>query len=95
MSAAWLPAFPYLYRHPELISRTCRGTSFATQVLRPVVGIGLYAMAAALGWFVHPALAVAVFILVVAYYAWTSQGLRLAGQTDPAAGENRVAGGGI
>jgi hypothetical protein len=34
-----------------------------------------YIVAAALGWIVHPLLAVAIFILIVGYYAWTSQGI--------------------
>jgi uncharacterized membrane protein len=72
--AAWLPAFPYLYRHPELIKPHLPTTIFASQVLRPAVGIMPYIVAAALGWFVHPLVAVGIFIFVVGYYAWTSQG---------------------
>lgn len=75
MSAAWIPAFRYLYRHPELMKPHLPPTVFVAQVLRPLIGIGLYAVAAALGWFVHPSLAVAIFVAVVALYAWTSQGI--------------------
>jgi uncharacterized membrane protein len=42
MSAAWLPAFPHLNRHPELLKPHLREAFFAVQVLRPVTGILLY-----------------------------------------------------
>jgi hypothetical protein len=32
-------------------------------------------VAAALGWFVSPLLAVAIFVIIVGYDAWTSQGI--------------------
>jgi uncharacterized membrane protein len=76
MSAAWLPAFRHLYRHPELTKPHLPPTVFASQVLRPAVGILLYAVAAVLGWFVHPLIAIAIFVSVVGHYAWTSQGIR-------------------
>jgi uncharacterized membrane protein len=75
MSAAWLPVFVYLYHRTELVKPHLPRTIFASQVLRPTVGILLYIVAAALGWFVSPLLAVAIFVIIVGYYAWTSQGI--------------------
>jgi uncharacterized membrane protein len=76
MSAAWLPVFPHLCRHPDLLRPHLPSSTFASQVLRPTIGIMLYIAAAGLGWFVHPILAVGIFVFVVGYYAWTSQGIR-------------------
>jgi hypothetical protein len=52
MSASWLPVFPYVYRHPELLKPHLPDGFFASQVLRPVLGIVIYAAAAILGWYV-------------------------------------------
>ena len=76
MSAAWIPAFHHLRRHPELIKLHLPRTTFAHQVMRPFIGIPLYTVAALVGWFYQPALAATLFILVVGYYCWTSQGIR-------------------
>jgi hypothetical protein len=79
MSAAWLPVFPHLHRHPELMKPHVPSSTFAPQVLRPLSGILLYILAAALGLLASPLLAIPVFIFIVGYYAWTSQGLRPGG----------------
>ena len=75
MSAAWLPAFPYLNRHRELMKPNVADDFFAPQVKRPAIGIVLYVVGAAMGWFLQPLIGVAVFILIIVYYAWTSQGI--------------------
>lgn len=76
MSAAWLPVFPYLARHPELVKPDMQVDFVAAQVRRPIIGVLSYALAALAGWFIHPLCAVAFFVFMVAYHAWTSQGVR-------------------
>jgi uncharacterized membrane protein len=86
MSAAWLPVFAYLDRHRHLVRSNVPQDMFANQLVRPVLGFLLYIIAALLGWLVHPAIAVAIFIFVVMYCARTSQGVHSFGS----AWRNRV-----
>ena len=77
MSAAWLPTFIHLNRNPRLLKTDVPPAGmFAAQVVRPAVGVMFYAGAGVLGWFVHPAVAVAIFVFMVCYYAATSRGVR-------------------
>jgi uncharacterized membrane protein len=76
MSAAWLPTFIHLNRNPRLLKADVPTGMFAAQIVRPAVGVLFYAGAGVLGWFVHPAVAVAIFIFMVCYYAATSRGVR-------------------
>jgi uncharacterized membrane protein len=75
MSTAWLPLFPYLARHPELIEAGVPANWFAKQYMRPIVGIAAYLVAAVAGWLVHPVIGIAIFLAVIVYHAWTSQGI--------------------
>ena len=75
MSAAWLPLFYYLHKNPELSKSDVTDGMYAKQLQRPLLGMLLYLAAAILGWFVHPALAVIIFIFMAVYYAVTSQGI--------------------
>ncbi len=75
MSAAWLPLFRHLHQHPQLAKADAPPGLFDRQVVRPAVGVLLYLVAGLIGWFVQPIAAVTIFIFMVGYYAWTSQGV--------------------
>ena len=75
MSSSWLPVFPYLARHPELVLDPKDAGVFAMQKSRPLMGVGSYLLAAVLGYCVSPLLALVLFIWMIAYHAITSEGL--------------------
>ena len=49
---------------------------FASQFVRPIVGVVLYALAALLGWLIHPMAGIALFAAMIVYHAWTSEGVK-------------------
>lgn len=76
MCAAWIPIFVHLARNPTMLRDDLPPNSFDGEVVRPLTGVGSYLVAALVGWIVHPLAASAIFVLVVVYYAATSQGAK-------------------
>ena len=74
-SAAWVPVFEYLGRHPELLERPEDQQLLAAQRSRPWVGVVSYAVAGILGWLVSPFIAIGLFVWMIVYHAITSEGL--------------------
>jgi TMEM175 potassium channel family protein len=75
MSAAWLPLFPYLHRHPELLVDPTEARALRAQRSRPWVGVLSFAAAAILGYLFGPVFALPLFVWMIAYHAATSEGL--------------------
>jgi uncharacterized membrane protein len=75
MSAAWIPVFPYLHRHPDLLVDPAEAPLLAAQRSRPWVGVVSFGAAAVLGYFVSPELAIVLFVWMIVYHAATSEGL--------------------
>lgn len=80
MSAAWVPALWHLCRHSELAKPHLSEAALAAEMLRPIVGILLYGIAAIVGWLTYPTIAVCIFVLVVGFYAMTSRGVFILGR---------------
>jgi uncharacterized membrane protein len=76
MSLAWVPLYAYLGKKADLLKPEIATGLFRAQVRKPLTGIFLYFISGFLGWFVHPVIAVLIFIFMVSYYAWTSKGVR-------------------
>lgn len=74
MSAAWLPLFPYLERRSALLRSPRSAGYFHRQATRPMIGVTAYIGAAAAGWFIAPLLAIIIFVAMIFYHAWTSEG---------------------
>jgi uncharacterized membrane protein len=77
MSLAWVPLYSYLGKKADLLKAGTTTDIFKAQVKKPLTGIVLYFVSGMLGWMVHPGIAVMIFIFMVSYYAWTSQGMKL------------------
>jgi TMEM175 potassium channel family protein len=75
MSAAWLPVFPYLHRHLDLLVDPSEAQLFRAQRSRPWVGVISFAIAALVGYLLSPQVAILLFVWMIAYHAATSEGL--------------------
>jgi len=76
MSASWLPVFPYLRDHQELLEHTATAEYFRAQRLRPMIGVVLYGLAVAVVWLVGPAVGLSFFVIMIIFHAVTSEGLQ-------------------
>jgi len=72
VSAGWLPIFPYLRDHPELLREDTPPAFFHAQRLRPWVGVASYGLAI-LASFYSPWAAMAFFAWMIVFHAATSQ----------------------
>lgn len=77
MSAAWIPVFRHLRRNPSLLKSSSDPAYFAVQGVRPLTGVGLYTVAGLVG-LLAPMAGLVLFVVMVAYYALTSEGVRWA-----------------
>lgn len=80
MSAAWIPIFPYLERHRERLAPDVPPGYFAAQRSRPWVGVASYAAAIAAALLLSPWVGLGIFVLLVLYHTWTSEGVPRAGR---------------
>jgi hypothetical protein len=73
MSAAWVPIFPYLRDHPELVQEGAEPCYFHLQRMRPWTGVGLYLLGAAVG-VLYPLAGLLLFVVMILFHAITSEG---------------------
>src|ERR671923_1567424 len=67
MSAAWIPVFPYLHRHPDLLVDRSEARVLRAQRSRPWVGVVSFGAAAILGYLFGPVFAIPLFVWMIAY----------------------------
>jgi uncharacterized membrane protein len=72
---SWLLFFQYMSRHPALLVRVPRFARFSGE--RAVIGSVLYLAGALCGVLVSPLLALAIFVVLPIFYAFTTEGLTL------------------
>lgn len=73
MSVAWIPVFEYFIKHPELLEGHSSPDFFRKQRIRPWIGVAFYGLAAVIGQYM-PLSGIFIFLLMVIYHAYTSEG---------------------
>lgn len=75
MCASWLWIYAHLARHPALLSEASEPHYVRHGQLRSAAGVVVYLAGGALGYLVHPVVALAVFLLMPGFYFATSEGI--------------------
>ena len=71
---SWLVFFSYLARHPDLTKEEVDDSYFARERPRALIGVVLYLAAGTAGVLLHPLVASVIFLLLPAFYGFTSHG---------------------
>jgi uncharacterized membrane protein len=72
---SWLVFFSYLARHPDLTKEEVEDSYFARERPRALIGVVLYVAAGLAGVLIHPLVASVIFLILPAFYAFTSHGI--------------------
>jgi uncharacterized membrane protein len=75
LCASWTVFFHYLGRHRDLADPHVEDNYFVLERLRTSIGFGFYVLAGVLGFFLAPAIALVLFLVVPLFYGLTSHGL--------------------
>lgn len=75
MSVAWIPVFEYFKKHPELLEDHSSTAFFRSQRIRPWIGVIFYSLAAIAGQS-FPSFGIFIFLLMIIYHAYTSDGIK-------------------
>ena len=75
-AVGWTVIFQYSSRHPRLLHRDSDAKFIRMDSIRAPFGLIVYGGAGALGYFVSPVIALAIFAALPIFYAVTSEGLR-------------------
>jgi uncharacterized membrane protein len=78
MCVSWLWIYTHLARYPAILDTSAEPHYVLHGRIRSGVGIASYLLGGALGWLVTPAIALAVFLFLPAFYFITSEGIPVA-----------------